>query len=81
MVSVNAIGSEVFGSRVGGINVTVELENRCVWLCFGWKHLTLKLLKIGGIGGLWCQVLEGALGNLGVIEEIKSPCRNRGFAW
>jgi hypothetical protein len=33
MASVMAIGSEVFGSCVGEINVSVEIENRDVWLC------------------------------------------------
>ena len=36
-------------------------------------------LRSGGIGGRWCQVLEGVLGALGVIEELKSPCGCRGF--
>ena len=38
-----------------------------------------KKLKSGGIGGSWCQVLEGVWGGLGVFEEIKSPCGGRGF--
>ena len=36
-------------------------------------------LKIVGGGGRWCQVLEGTLGALGLIEELKSPCGYRGF--
>jgi hypothetical protein len=36
-------------------------------------------LKIGGIGGWWCHVLEGVLGVLGLMEERKSPCGGRGF--
>jgi hypothetical protein len=35
MVSVMAIGSEVFGSCVGGIDVSVGMENRGVWLSCG----------------------------------------------
>ena len=39
MASVMAIGSEVFGSCVEGIEVSVEIENRGVWLCFGLNYL------------------------------------------
>jgi len=28
--------------------------------------------------GRWCHVLDGVLGALEVIEEIKSPCVGRG---
>ena len=38
-----------------------------------------KRLRIGGGGGGWSQVLDGVLGGLGVIDEIKSPCGCRGF--
>ena len=38
-----------------------------------------KRLKIGGGGGEWSQVLDGVLGGLGEIEEIKSPCCCRGL--
>jgi hypothetical protein len=27
----------------------------------------------------WCQVMDGILGAMGVIEEIKSPCGGRDF--
>jgi hypothetical protein len=40
MASVMAIGSEVFGSSVGEINVSVEKKNRCDRLCCGRKYLT-----------------------------------------
>ena len=40
MVSVNAIGSEVFGSCVEEINVSVEIENRGALLCCGRKYLS-----------------------------------------
>jgi hypothetical protein len=33
MASVMAIGSEVFGRCVGGIDVSVEVEYGGVWLC------------------------------------------------
>ena len=53
------------GFAVGGI----------IWDLFWWG----KCLKIGSIGGWWCQVSDGILGCLRVIEELKSPCRYRGF--
>ena len=62
MASVMAIGSEVFGSSVGEIDVSVEIENRGVWLCCGWEYLRFiwqgKRLKNGGGSGGWRQVLE-----------------------
>ena len=39
MAFVMAIGSEVFGSSVGDIVVSVEIENRDVWFCCGWEYL------------------------------------------
>ena len=39
MASVMAIGSDVFGSCVEGINVSVGMENSEVWLCCGWNYL------------------------------------------
>ena len=38
-VSVMAIGSEVFGSCVGDINVSVGIENSEAWFCCGLKYL------------------------------------------
>ena len=32
-----------------------------------------KRLKIGGEGGRWCQVSDGVLACLRVVEEIKAP--------
>ena len=59
-------GSEVFGSCVEEIDVSVELKNGDGWLCGGWKYskLTLagkasqswccRVLMVPGIGGhLW----------------------------
>ena len=40
-VSVMVIESEVFGSSVGEIVVSVEIENRDIWLCCGWKYLRI----------------------------------------
>ena len=56
---------KVDGFAVGGI----------IWDLF-WRE---KWLNICGGGGRWCQVLEGVLGALGLIEEIKSPCVYRGL--
>ena len=84
-VSVMATGSDVFGSCVG--EIVVSMGSRIqgsgfavggnIWDLF-WQK---KRLKIGGGGRQWCQVLEGVWGGLGVIEEIKSPCGGRGFCW
>ena len=43
MVSVMVTESEVFGSSVGEIDVSVEIENRGVWLCCGWEYLRFIL--------------------------------------
>ena len=48
-----------------------------IWDLFGER----KWLKIGGIGGSLCQVLEEVFDAFGVIEELKSPCGCRGFRW
>ena len=40
MASVMAIGSEVFGRCVGGIDVSVEVEYRGGWLCCWRKYLS-----------------------------------------
>ena len=85
MVSVMATGSDVFGSCVG--EIVVSMGSRIqgsgfavggnIWDLF-WQK---KRLKIGGGGRQWCQALEGIFGALGVIEEMKSPCGRRGFRW
>ena len=83
MASVMVIESEVFGSCVEEIDVSVGMENRGVWLCCGWGYLSFiwqeKWLKIGGGNGRRCQVLELLLGAFGLIKELKSPCGCRGF--
>ena len=43
MASVTAIESEVFGSCVGEIFVSVELKNAGVLLCCGWKYVRFIL--------------------------------------
>ena len=56
---------EMFGLAVGGI------------ICdLFWRG---KWLNICGGSGRCCQVFEGTLGALGLIEELKSPCGGRGF--
>ena len=48
MVSKMAIGSEVFGSQAGEIDVSVEVENSEVWLCCGLKNLRFILGRQSG---------------------------------
>jgi len=78
-----AIKSEVFGRCVEQIFVSVVVKYGDAWLCCGWKYLSClgaeKGLKIGSGGRRWCQVSDGVLGALGLIEEMKSPCGGRGF--
>ena len=38
-----ATGSEVFGSSVEGIDVSVEIKNVVVWLCCGLIYLGFSL--------------------------------------
>jgi hypothetical protein len=54
MVSVMGIKSEVFGSCAGEINVSVEIKNRGVWLCCGWKYMYEVYFgrKSGSISGV-----------------------------
>ena len=44
MASVMATESEVFSSCVGDITVSMEEENRGVWLCYGMSYLRFILL-------------------------------------
>ena len=58
------IRSKVFGSCIGGIDVSVGMENRGDWLCCGWKYLGFilagkaaqdwcrRVVMVPGIGGL-----------------------------
>ena len=39
MASAMVTGSEVFGSCVEEINVSVEVKNGDLLLCYGWKYL------------------------------------------
>ena len=56
MASVMVIESEVFGSSVGEIVVSVEIENRDIWLCCGWKYLRIIF---GGECGSISSVVVG----------------------
>ena len=86
MVSVMATESEVFGSCVGEIDVSVGMENRGAWLCCGWDYLRIALAGkvVQNRRGRWEMVpgIESAfrcfIGTLGVIEELQSPCCGRG---
>ena len=53
MVSVMAIGSEVFGSCVGDIFVSLEQKNVVVWLCCGLIYLGFVLA--GKAAKDWCR--------------------------
>jgi len=58
-----AIRSEVFVSSVEEIDVSVDIENRDTWLCYGWNYLGFilagkaaqylrwRLEMVPGIGG------------------------------
>jgi hypothetical protein len=72
MVSEMAIGGEVFGSCVEGIEVSVEVENsETPYFAVSGVPLDLfgreKGLKICVGGGRWCQVLDAVWGFLRVI--------------
>ena len=71
-----AIGSEVFGSCVEEIDVSVELEKRGIWLCFGLIYLGFILAGKAAqyLRWWWTMVpgIEGVFGGVGVIEEIKN---------
>ena len=82
-----AIKSEVFGSCVEEIDVSVEVEYEGEWLSCGWKYLRFILagkatqnrrhrwVMVPGIG----YAFKCFIGTLGVIEELKSPCGSRGL--
>ena len=59
-----AIRSEVFGSCVGEIDVSVEIENRDAWLCCGWNYLGFIL--VGKAAKDWCRrvVMVPGIGGL-----------------
>ena len=57
--TVMAIGSEAFGSCVGKINVSVEIENRGAWHCCGWKYMRIIWGRQSG-SSLAAEVGDGA---------------------
>ncbi len=87
MASVMAIKSEVFGSCVEEIDVSVKVEYEGEWLCCGWKYLRFiweskaaqdlqwRWVMVPGIGCAFKCFLD----TLGVIQELKSPCLCRGL--
>ena len=62
------IGSEVFGSCVGEINVSVTLKNGDGWICCGWNYLGFIL--VGKAAKDWCRrvvIVPGIGGLLRVV--------------
>jgi len=69
MVSAMAIGSEVFGSCVEEISISVEIESRGDLLCCGWKYLRLILVKKAAQDWRWRWVMVSGIGcRLGLFE-------------
>ena len=67
-VSVMVIESEVFGSSVGEIVVSVEIENRDIWLCCGWKYLRFILVGKAAQDWRWRQAMVPGIGSrLGLV--------------
>ena len=61
-----AIRSEVFGSCVGEIDVSVEIVNRGIWLCCGLIYLGFILA--GKVAQDWrrkCEMVPGNGGRFG----------------
>ena len=83
LASVMAIESEVFGSCVGEIFVSLGFKNAGILLCCGLKYLGFILAgKAAQYLGWWWEMVPGIggrLGALGLIGEIKSPCGGSGL--
>jgi len=67
MASVMAIKSEVFGSCVEEIDVSVDAKYEGRWLCCEWKYLRFVWAAKAAQDYLqwrwrWCQVLDGVFG-------------------
>ena len=73
MASVMAIESEVSSSGVKEIGVSVEIENRDIWLCCGWKYLRFTLAEKAAQCLRWrWEVVPGIEGRYGLLlERIK----------
>jgi hypothetical protein len=66
MASVMAIESEVFGSGVEEIDVSVGIENRGVLLCCGWNYLGFILAEKAAQDWRWrWAMVPGIGGRLG----------------
>jgi hypothetical protein len=66
MASVMAIESEVFGSCVGEISISVVIENREGWLCCGWNYLGFILAEKAAQDWRWrWAMVPGIGGRLG----------------
>jgi hypothetical protein len=59
-----AIGSEAFGRCVVKINVSIEVENRDIWLCYGMSYLRFILAGKAAQAGLRRWVVVPGIGNL-----------------
>ena len=70
MASVMAIGCEVFGSCDWEIDVSVEIGNRGVWLCFRGIYLGFNLAGKGAQDwrNRWVMV-PGIGGHFGLLRE------------
>ena len=83
MVSKMAIENEVFGSCVGEINVSVEIENGGALLCYGWKYLRLIFVKKAAQDWRWRWVMVPGIGLLfwgqEAIYEIIKPLLQQGL--
>ena len=63
------IRSEVFGSCVGRIDVSVGMENRGVWLCCGLKYLGFILAGKVAQNLRWrWEMVPGIGGRFGLLE-------------
>ena len=70
MASVIAIESEVFGSCVEGIFVSAELENRGVWLYYGWRYLSFIRGGKAAQDWRWRWVMVPGIGvRFGLFED------------
>ncbi len=81
MISVIAIGGEVFGRCVEKIDVLAVVEQEEDWLCCGRKYLRFsgvkKRINICREGGRWSQVSDTVLRRLGMCRSTK-PLRWEG---
>ena len=80
-----AIKSEVSGEWVEEIFVSVVVNTETPGFAMGGNILVVlgaeKRLKIGGVGTVGARYWMPLWGCLRVVEELKSPCGDRGFLW